>query len=214
MPNMNAKTEYTKIVKRLEAYQKQIEQLPKGSLRQKRINGRSYTYLQYREDGHIRSRYVKPNEEKQLKAAVQRRIALQKKTKTLTATKKQYESTLGIHSDYVPERGVDYEAYTLFMSAVAHDYKRMDYEDFIRKYDTTKYRGIQKRYLKGFIDYTADVRRPLARKSNLLVLDPYTWLMYSKYEDKQVLQAELKRAIPAFLNYGLLITSVQEAVHG
>ena len=36
--------------------------------------------------------------------------------------------------------------------------------------------------------------------------------MYYKYGDQSVLDAELKRAIPAFLNRGLLITNVQEAV--
>ena len=36
--------------------------------------------------------------------------------------------------------------------------------------------------------------------------------MYFKYGDKGALEEELKKAIPAFLNKGLLITSVQEAV--
>jgi hypothetical protein len=38
--------------------------------------------------------------------------------------------------------------------------------------------------------------------------------MYFKYGDKEALAEELKHAIPAFLNRGLLITNIQEAVNG
>ena len=38
--------------------------------------------------------------------------------------------------------------------------------------------------------------------------------MYFKYNDKSSLDEELKRAIPAFLNQGLLVTTIQEAVNG
>lgn len=37
---------------------------------------------------------------------------------------------------------------------------------------------------------------------------------YTKYGQKDILQEELKKAIPSFLCRGLLITTVQEAVNG
>ena len=80
-------------------------------------------------------------------------------------------------------------------------------------YDVSKYRGIQKRYLSGFIDYINGIERENNRKTNDLVLDPYTYLRYFKYGRKEAMQEGLKRAIPAFLVRGLLITEVQEAVN-
>ena len=124
----------------------------------------------------------------------------------------EYSRVIGRHETYRPQKNVDYESYTLFMSSVAHDYKRMGLEQFLVHYDTSKHRGIQKRYLKGFIDYMTGINRPNTRKGNDLVLDPYTFLMYFKYGDQSVLQQSLSRAISSFLNYGLLITEVQEAV--
>lgn len=98
------------------------------------------------------------------------------------------------------------------MSTVAHDHKSMSQQDFLKKYDVSKYRGLNKRYLAGYLDYINGIDRNSGRKTNDLVLDPYTYLMYFKYGQKDVLNEELKRAIPAFLCRGLLITSVQEAV--
>ena len=100
------------------------------------------------------------------------------------------------------------------MSTVAHDYKTLSMDIFSEKYDTTKYRGLNKRYLLAFLDYINGIERQNTRKTNDLVLDPYTYLLYYKYGDKTVLEEELKKAIPAFLNRGLLITNVQEAVNG
>ena len=123
-----------------------------------------------------------------------------------------YAKLIGIHRVYRPVKNVDYDQYALFMSTVAHDHKRLNPDDFIRKYDISKYRGLNKRYLAGYLDYINGIDRHIVRRTNDLVLDPYTYLMYFKYGNKEVLDEELKRAIPAFLCRGLLITSVQEAV--
>ena len=100
------------------------------------------------------------------------------------------------------------------MSSVAHDRKQMSSEAFMEKYRPSAYRGLQKKYITGYLDWlkgTYDVR---IRKGNDLILDPYTYYMYFEVGDKKIVQEELKAAIPAFLNQGLLITGVQEAVHG
>ena len=67
---------------------------------------------------------------------------------------------------------------------------------------------------KGFTDWIKGSYETKIRKGKELILDPYTYYMYFEAGEKNILQDELKEAIPEFLNQGLLITSVQEAVHG
>jgi hypothetical protein len=177
------------------------------------IKNREYYYLQYREGKHVRSHYVKPDDVDQLQLKIERRKTLEDRAHALESRLSMYASLLGIHRSYRPVKNVDYENYTLFMSSVAHDHKVMDLDAFMKKYDVTKYRGINKRYLAGYLDYINGIVRPGTRRTNDLVLDPYTYLMYYKYGQKDILDKELKRAIPAFLSRGLLITTVQEAVN-
>jgi len=42
----------------LNSYEKQLEGLPKGSLREKERNGKTYYYLAYRNDGKVVSDYI------------------------------------------------------------------------------------------------------------------------------------------------------------
>ena len=42
----------------LNIYEKQLEALPKGSLREKERNGKTYYYLAYRSDGKVVSDYI------------------------------------------------------------------------------------------------------------------------------------------------------------
>ena len=207
-------SEYNRIIDELTKLQEKIGSCPKGSLRRREIKGREYYYLQYRDGKHVRSRYVGPNEVEGLQIEIEERRKLEENARKLKDRLNSYAKLIGIHTSYRPVKNVDYEQYTLFMSTVAHDHKKMDPDDFIRKYDVSKYRGLNKRYLAGYLDYINGIERRGMRRTNDLVLDPYTYLMYYKYGYKEVLDEELKRAIPAFLNRGLLITNVQEAVNG
>lgn len=206
-------TKYNNMAKELADLKDSIKSYPRGSLRRRVIKERLYYYLQYREGNHVRSRYVKPDEVDKLLSDIEIRKELEKKEQLLEKRLLRYSELIGIHRSYRPVRNVDYEGYTLFMSTVAHDHKTMSPDDFLDKYDVSKYRGLNKRYLAGFLDYINDIDRHSVRKTNDLVLDPYTYLMYFKYGQKDILNEELKKAIPAFLNRGLLITTVQEAVH-
>ncbi|MBR5376177.1 MAG: hypothetical protein IK139_02750 [Lachnospiraceae bacterium] len=190
-----------------------LREYPKGSIRTRKIKGKDYYYLQFRDGKHIRSQYVPENEVNHLMSLIEERKKLEKRIAEMTARVNSYAKLIGIHRTYRPVKNVDYNDYTLFMSSVAHDYKSMSREAFIAKYDVSKYRGLNKRYLAGFFDYISGADRKVARKTNDLVLDPYTYLMYYKYNDKEALTEGLKRAIPAFLCRGLLITDVQEAVN-
>ena len=206
--------EYNALLKKTEALRKKEDSLPKGNLRTRIINGKDYYYLQFRDGRHVRSRYVKKEEVPALSKQIEERNAVRKRLEEAKTRLAVYEQSLCIHSSYRPVKNVDYQEYSLFMSLLAHDFKRLGRNGFLEKYDISKHRGLNKRYLRGFIDDITGIENRSARKTNDLVLDPYTHLMYFKYGDKSVLEQELKKAIPAFLNQGLLVTSVQEAVHG
>lgn len=206
--------EYNCMTEELADLQERINTCPRGSIRRRMIGKREYYYLQYREGKHVRSRYVGQDEVEKLSLEIEKRKELEDQARALQNRVNQYAKLIGIHRSYRPVKNVDYEQYTLFMSSVAHDHKSMDPDSFLEKYDVSKYRGLNKRYLAGFLDYINHIHRPNTRRTNDLVLDPYTYAMYYKYGHKEVLDEELKRAIPAFLNRGLLITNVQEAVSG
>ncbi|MCR5329671.1 MAG: hypothetical protein K6E62_00585 [Lachnospiraceae bacterium] len=208
----NCLDEYNSIDAELSKILEKLEDYPKGCLRKRTIRGREYFYLQFREGKHVRSLYVHADKVPDMQVIIEERRALEQKARDLQARAEKYAKLIGIHRSYRPVKNVDYEDYTLFMSTVAHDYKIMEPDEFIRKYDVSKYRGINKRYIGGFLDYINGIDRHNTRRTNDLVLDPYTYLMYFKYGNKDVLKEELKKAIPAFLNRGLLITNVQESV--
>jgi len=206
--------EYVAINKELMNQCKQLEEYPKGSLRRRVIKNKEYYYLQYREGKHVKSRYVHADEVAAILNMIEERKKLKKNIREMQARLEKYARLLGVHRSYRPVKDVDYKDYTLFMSMVAHDYKTLELDLFMKKYDVSKYRGINKRYIAGFLDYISGIDRGNVRKTNDLVLDPYTYLMYFKYGNKDIIMQEVKKAIPAFLNRGLLITDVQEAVGG
>ena len=206
--------EYDNMTIELADVKERLKNCSKGSLRKRLVNGREYFYLQYREGGHVKSQYVKAEDVDQMQIDIEARKELEKRSRELEDRLSKYAKLMGIHRSYRPVKDVDYQSYTLFMSKVAHDYKVMSLDEFIMEYDVSKYRGLNKRYLAGFWDYVNGIERSNTRKTSDLVLDPYTYLMYFKYGQKDILDEELKRAIPAFLNRGLLITNVQEAVNG
>ncbi len=204
--------EYDQLNKELSCIQEDLTHYPKGNLRVRMINNKKYHYLQYREGKRVKSRYIKSDDVAKIQLELETRKDLEKQAKDLENRLSTYAKLLGIHRSYRPVKDVNYDEYTLFMSTVAHDHKSMSQDEFLKKYDITKYRGINKRYLAGYLDYICDIERPNTRKANDLVLDPYTYLMYFKYGQKNILNEELPKAIPAFLSRGLLITKVPEAV--
>ena len=204
--------EYYTIEKKIKQLKSSLSEYPKGVIRRRSIKGKEYFYLQYREGKQIKSDYIRADEVPVISKRIKERKETEEQIRLLQSKAESYAKTLGVHRSYRPVKDVDYKEYTLFMSSVAHDYKLLKPEAFIEKYDVSKYRGLNKRYLAGFLDYISGIERNTVRRTNDLVLDPYTYLMYFKYGDKESLNQELKKAIPAFLCRGLLITNVQEAV--
>ena len=120
------------------------------------------------------------------------RIGIEKRLKDINHVIKENTALFGEHKDYRPVKNVDYEAYTLFMSTVAHDYKRLGIENFLLMYDVSKHRGIKKRYLKGFIEYIAGIERHNTRKGIWSLIHIHT-LCILNMEIKQRYSVLLRR---------------------
>ncbi len=54
--------EYVELLKRKSEFSRVLSQFPKGYISEKKIGNKVYYYLQYRENGKIESRYIKPEE--------------------------------------------------------------------------------------------------------------------------------------------------------
>ena len=66
------KEEYERLNNTLSSYAALVESLPKGSIREKLINGKKYQYLQWRDGGKVRSRYIKAEEVPALSDQIER----------------------------------------------------------------------------------------------------------------------------------------------
>ena len=71
------------ISEQIAALEKELSECPNGYLSRKMINGRERFYLQWTEDGKLKSKYMKADELEQVRASVERRKLLQKKLKDL-----------------------------------------------------------------------------------------------------------------------------------
>lgn len=213
-------SEYRRIDSRIQDIDIEVATLPFGSIQKKKINGRFYTYLQYRAGGHVKSDYIPDENCDAVSKKINQRKELLTEKKLLTEEKTKIERALGSKlieegefSSYKPIRSVDYKTYTLYMSELAHTLKKLGKDAFINKYSNVRIKGIKGRYLNGLLDYLQG-NSGKQRNSTSLILDPYTYQMYFKYKDTSVLKESLKRAIPQFLKQGLLVTDIQEAVNG
>ena len=79
--NMNMILEYTK----------ELESLPKGSIRAKNVKGKIYYYLNYREGNKVVSKYIGKDLDKisDLKNLIERRIQIEKIIKQLKVERKE-----------------------------------------------------------------------------------------------------------------------------
>lgn len=75
--------------------EQEINELPKGYISEKKINGKNYCYLQFRENGKVKSVYIKNNELDAYRDLIDRRNELIIKLKGLKADKKKLEKVLG-----------------------------------------------------------------------------------------------------------------------
>lgn len=82
-------------LKRIEvAYREEIDNLPKGYIMLKNINGKQYPYLQYRLADKIKSEYIKKHQLEKIQKDLARRKKLEQAIKRVNSEKKKIERVL------------------------------------------------------------------------------------------------------------------------
>lgn len=87
--------EYERSHRLIAAYQDDIAGLPRGSVGQKHVDGRTYYYLQYRDNGKVKSTYVRKADVELVIAAVNRRRELESSIREQERGIRQIERALG-----------------------------------------------------------------------------------------------------------------------
>lgn len=75
--------ERQRIAYMLKRYQAELAALPKGTLSEKRVDGRTYHYLKHREGKRVVSRYIKAEEVDALRERLQQRKHIETMIKSL-----------------------------------------------------------------------------------------------------------------------------------
>jgi len=86
----------------LELYQKRIDSIPKGVVSSKKINGKSYYYLSYREGNKVKTDYLgklTEQEVKEYQEKIEKRKRYQKMLKKLQKEIKFLRKVLGIKDE-------------------------------------------------------------------------------------------------------------------
>ena len=87
--------EYERLNRTIASYEAMVAELPKGSIREKQIDGRRYKYLQWRESNRVLSKYIKPTEIDSLSELIERRRGYESEIKSLRASKKEFDRVIG-----------------------------------------------------------------------------------------------------------------------
>lgn len=87
--------EYERSLRVSGAFAAELADLPRGSVRERVINGRTYYYLQYREGNHVKSDYVPRRDLEQLRKRLMRRKEIAAALKEQERSRRQIEKALG-----------------------------------------------------------------------------------------------------------------------
>ncbi len=93
--------EYGRSVRLSGHLQAELESLPKGSVRSRKIKGREYYYLNYREGDKVKSDYVPASDVDDVRQKIERRKELKAALKEQERTRQQIERALGRTPDVV-----------------------------------------------------------------------------------------------------------------
>lgn len=87
--------EYDRLNRVIFRIEQELSELPKGYISEKKINGKVYYYLQYREDGKLKSVYLKGDDIMSYRSLIEHRNELRSKLKELQLDRKKIEKVLG-----------------------------------------------------------------------------------------------------------------------
>lgn len=86
--------EYDRLNRVIYRIEQELSELPKGYISEKKINGKVYYYLQYRENGRIKSIYLKGDDIELYRSLINHRNELRTKLKQLQGDRKKIEKIL------------------------------------------------------------------------------------------------------------------------
>ena len=75
--------EYERSCRIIDSLKAEIDSLPRGYISRKKINGKEYCYIQYREGGKVKSRYIRPEQVDEVKKQIARRKSLEKQLREI-----------------------------------------------------------------------------------------------------------------------------------
>ena len=87
--------EYDRVLRRMLVMQKELAQLPKGSVSRKVINGSEAFYLCFREGDKVISKHLKKSDVEEMRTKVERRRFLEKSMRESRLQAKKLEKALG-----------------------------------------------------------------------------------------------------------------------
>lgn len=87
--------EYDRILRTEKMIVKELDGLPNGYISRKKIRGREYCYLQWRDGGKVRSLYIKPSEVDEYEKKIALRKKDQQALKELAESKRMLARALG-----------------------------------------------------------------------------------------------------------------------
>lgn len=86
--------EYERVNRIIARIEQELGELPRGYISEKKINGKTYFYLQYKENGKVKSVYLKGDDIVMYRNLIAHRNDLREKLKALQIDKKKLEKVL------------------------------------------------------------------------------------------------------------------------
>jgi hypothetical protein len=87
--------EYKRLLSTIASYEKLSNEMPKGSIILKHINGIEYPYLQWREGNKVKSKYLRQDEIEQFREQIERRKQYEKSLREMYLSKKEFDKVIG-----------------------------------------------------------------------------------------------------------------------
>jgi len=87
--------EYERLNQTIASFEKDLKELPKGTIITKKINGHDYFYLQWREGKKVKSSYIKKEEKEATEQLLDRRKEFQQKLKEMYHSRGEFKKVLG-----------------------------------------------------------------------------------------------------------------------
>lgn len=86
--------EYERLLATINSFEEIYEEYPKGYITMKKIHGKEYPYLQWRDGNKFHSRYIKKDELEDIESSIKKRKDLERELKEMYESKKEFEKVI------------------------------------------------------------------------------------------------------------------------